>query len=282
MFRHSRLILALAVVSLLLSLPALAQSQKPEATTQERLSKSHQRLDPSLPKPSAADLEAAFPDVGDMDLRKHMSTPLFSYLLLDQLEWRHANSSDHLAWDVHGWVGYDYNRLWLRAEGERSGDATEQSDIQIFYGRAFARWWDVLAGVRHDFKPGQSQTFAAVGIQGLAPYWFEVEATLYLGEENQSAFELELEYEWLLTNRLVLEALLESQAYARRDLERDIAAGFNDIEFGLRLRYEILREIAPYLGVHWERALGNKASLARQQSKNVSETRLVAGIRLWY
>ena len=236
---------------------------------------------PEIPEPTAEDLRAAFPDLGGMDLRRHMDTPLLAYLLVDQLEWQDADEGDRGAWEILSWVGYDLNRLWLRSEGERVNGEFEAAEAHLLYGRAISRWWDLVAGIRQDFEPGPGRSFAAVGLQGLAPYWFETEITLYAGEGGQSGARLEFEYDLLLSNRLILQPVVELNAWSRSDARRGIGAGVSDLETGLRLRYEIRREFAPYLGLNYERALGNTADLVEAGGGDVGELTAVAGLRLW-
>jgi copper resistance protein B len=217
-----------------------------------------------------------------MDLRKHMDTPLLGYVLLDRLEWQNAQEGDRGVWDASGWIGYDLNRLWWRTEGERIGGNFEAAEAHLLYGRAIARWWDLVVGLRQDFDPGPSRSYAALGIQGLAPYWFETQLTFYAGEQGQTAARLEAEYELLLTNRLILQPLLELNAYGQRDLQRGIGAGFSNVEAGLRLRYEIRREFAPYIGLNWNRSLANTADLIRTAGGDVDDLSMVLGLRMWF
>src|SRR5690606_1585096 len=149
-------------------------------------------------------------------------------------------------------------------------------------GRAIARWWDVVAGVRHDFGEGPSQTFAAVGVMGLAPYMFELDATAYLGESGQTGFGLEAEYETLFTNRLIGQWLVEAKAWREDDPMRGIGSGLSTLEVGFRLRYEFHRQLAPYIGVTWERAYGGTADYRREQFRNIEDSRVVAGVRIWF
>ena len=235
-----------------------------------------------VPVPTEEERAVAFPDLGDMDLRRMMNTPVSFYALLDQLEWVDADNGSALAWEAMGWLGNDKQRLWLRTEGERADGETENAELQLLYGQPFARWWDWVVGVRHDFKPGPSQTWLAAGVQGLAPYWFETEATLFVGEGGQNSLRLEVEYELLITQQLVLQPLLEVNFYGKDDEQHGVGSGLAEAEAGLRLRYEIRREIAPYVGVSWERSYGETADLARQHGEAVEDTALVAGIRLWY
>ncbi|WP_085667462.1 MULTISPECIES: copper resistance protein B [unclassified Pseudomonas] len=205
-----------------------------------------------------------------------------TYFLADKLEWQDADDASTLAWDLSGWIGGDIDRLWLRSEGERSNGKTEDAEIQALWGHAISPWWDVVSGVRQDFKPGAPQTWAAFGLQGMALYNFEAEATAFLGENGQSAIRLEGDYDILLTNRLILQPTAELNVYGKNDPQRGIGSGLANTEAGLRLRYEIRREFAPYIGVTWNRTYGHTADYAREEGEDRSEARLVLGVRLWF
>lgn len=205
-----------------------------------------------------------------------------SYFLADKLEWQNADDGSALAWDLSGWIGGDTDRLWLRSEGERNNGKTEDAEIQALWGHAISPWWDVVSGVRQDFKPGAPRTWAAFGVQGMALYNFEAEATAFLGEGGQSAVRLEGDYDILLTNRLILQPTAELNIYGKNDPQRGIGSGLANTEAGLRLRYEIRREFAPYIGVTWNRTYGNTADYAREEDEDRSEARLVLGVRLWF
>jgi copper resistance protein B len=191
-------------------------------------------------------------------------------------------SGNTFEWEGQGWVGTDVQRIWVRSEGERSEDGTEAADLEVFYGRSIAPWWDLLAGIRHDFEPGDDQNFLAVGVQGLAPFKFEVEATAYVGEGGHAAARLEAEYELLFTNRLVLQPLVELNLHAQSDLDRGIGSGLSSAEASLRLRYEFTRKLAPYVGVVYERAFGNTADYRRNEGESLDDTRFVLGLRTWF
>jgi copper resistance protein B len=233
---------------------------------------------PALPAITEADRRAAFPDLGGHAVHDRA---VYSFLLFDQLEWQDADGGDALNWDARGWIGRDVDRLWFRTEGERVRSATEHSEAHVLWGRRFSPWWDVVAGARQDFQPGPSQTWAAVGVQGLAPYLFDVEATAYLGEGGQSAARFEAQYELLLTNRLILQPRIELNVYAKDDTRRGIGSGLSSAETGLRLRYEIRRELAPYIGVTWDRKFGKTADLAELAGESSDDMRFVAGLRIW-
>jgi copper resistance protein B len=234
---------------------------------------------PYLPPITDEDRAAAFPELNGQHTVH--DNAVHAFVLVDQLEWQGGGESG-LSWDSRGWIGRDIDRFWFRTEGEAADGDVGSAEVHALYGRAIARWWDIVAGVRHDFRPGPSRTWAAVGIQGLAPYWFEVEATAYVGESGRTAFRFETEYELLLTNRLVLQPLLEIDVYGKDDPERGIGAGLSSGEAGLRLRYEIRRELAPYVGVVWSRRFFGTADLAREAGEEVGDTRLVVGVRTWF
>jgi copper resistance protein B len=201
---------------------------------------------------------------------------------VDKLEYQGADDASVLSWDASGWIGGDVNRLWLRSEGERSNGKTEEAEVQALYGHAISPWWDLVAGVRQDFKPGSPQTWAAFGVQGMALYGFEAEAMAFLGERGQSALRLEGDYDILLTNRLILQPTAEVNLHGRNDHERGVGSGLANTEVGLRLRYEIVPEFAPYIGVTWNRNYGNTADFTREEGEDNDEARFVAGIRLWF
>lgn len=233
-----------------------------------------------IPVLTDADRAAAFPPLR----HDHMShgSAIHSLVLFNRLEAWDADPGTGQAWEGSAWIGGDIHRLWLRSEGERTGGRTASADLEVLYGRAVATWWDVVAGIKHDFRPARSQTHAAIGVQGLAPYMFEISATAYLSESGRWSASVEAEYEILLTNRLILQPLLELHLGGRDDPERQVGAGLEKAEFGLRLRYEIRREFAPYVGIVHERSFGDTADYHRQQGDSARDTRVVAGVRFWF
>lgn len=213
----------------------------------------------------------------------HIHGPsLNTFLLVDQLEWQDADPGGSVAWEVEGWVGGDRDRLWLRSEGERTRGVTEHAELQALWGHALGPWWDLVGGLRQDFKPGTPQTWAALGLQGMALYNFESQVTAYLGEGGQAALRLKGDYDLLLTQRLILQPSAEVNLYTRNDRQRGLGAGLADSEIGLRLRYEIRREFAPYIGVTWNRSYGRSADYARDEGELDNDPRLVLGLRLWF
>ncbi len=234
---------------------------------------------PLIPALTDADREAAFPAIQGHTVHDKKA---FGFLLFDQLEYQDADEGSTLAWEISGWWGGDINRVWLRSEGERTNGVTEEAELHLLGGHAVGPWWDVVAGVRQDFKPGSGQTWGALGIQGMPLYGLEVQATGYVGEGGQLAARLEAEYDILLTNRLILQPVAELNFYGKEDSARGIGSGLSESEVGLRLRYEIAREFAPYIGVNWSRAYGSTADLAREEGEGTRETRFVAGVRMWF
>jgi copper resistance protein B len=232
-----------------------------------------------IPPITDADRAAAFPELQHQ--HKHGASR-HSFWLLDQLEVSDTSDGTEIGWEGTGWVGSDLNRLWLRSEGELLDGSVETGQIEALYGRPVLRWWDVVAGVRQDFGRGPSRTWAAFGVQGLAPYFFEVEATAYVGESGRTALSVAAEYEMLLTNRLILTWETEANAFGKSDPEQVIGSGLSTVELGLRLRYEITRQFAPYIGFEREWSYGETADLRALTSHGRTDNRWVVGLRLWF
>ncbi|QNR96508.1 copper resistance protein B [Stenotrophomonas sp. 169] len=245
----------------------------------------HRQATPALPRvpiPAVTDADrvAAFPPIRH-DAMQHAPS-VHSLLRVDRLEHGEGRHGSSQAWEASGWIGGDINRLWLRSEGERNGGRTGTADVELLYGRSISPWWDVVAGMKQDVGTGPSRSWAALGIQGLAPYKFETAATLYLGSGGQVMAKAEVEYEVLLTNRLVLQPMLEATLAARDEPERGIGRGVNKAEAGLRLRYEFSRRFAPYIGITHERRFGDSADHADATGDHARDKRWVAGIRMWF
>lgn len=205
----------------------------------------------------------------------------FTMLKLDRLE-RSVGDGAATAWKADAWIGPDFNRLLIRSEGEYSDGGVERGDLELLWGHAVASFWNTTLGVRRDFGRGADRNWVAFGVQGLAPYWFDVETTAYLGAAGRSALRTEIGYEILLTQRWILRPRVEINAYGKSDRATRVGAGLADIEAGLRLRYEIRREFAPYIGVEFTHLFAGTADFARADGRGINDTRLVAGIRVWY
>ena len=237
-------------------------------------------LEPLEPIPvlTDADRAAAFPQ-----LKSHHAHAggLHWRLLMNNFEVWDADPRTGQAWSGSFWIGGDVNRLRIKSSGERHGGDTTSANVQAFYSRSVTPWWDLVAGVKQDFQP-DSRTWGAIGVQGLAPYLFEVSAMAYAGSGGQVQVKLEAEYEILFTNRLILQPSVEVTASLTDEPELGIGSGLGKLETGLRLRYEITRRFAPYIGLVHERAAGNTADIARNQGGHDRDTRVVAGIRFWF
>jgi copper resistance protein B len=203
-------------------------------------------------------------------------------MLFDQLEWQDVQGVSGLNIDGRAWVGRDRDRLWLRAEGDGDDGGMSEAQTHVLYGRKFSRWWDLVTGLRQDFTPGPARTWAAVGVQGLAPYWFDIEATAYVDATGRTHARFEVEYDLLLTNRLVLQSLVEADAFGQSDPERGVGEGLSWTDAGFRLRYEFRRELAPYVGVTWNTKWGQTADFAEAAGEDTGGARFVTGIRLWF
>lgn len=232
-----------------------------------------------IPPLTDEDRKAAFPDVKGHAVH---DKAVNYFVLFDQFEWKAGKGGSGITLDSKGWIGRDRDRLWVRAEGEGEDGRAADAQLHLLYGRQFSRWWDVVGGLHQDFRPGPGRTWAAIGVQGLAPYWFEVEATAYVGASGRTYARFEVEYELLLTNRLVLQPLVEVEVQGKSDPERGLGAGLSTTDAGLRLRYEIKREFAPYIGVTWHRKYGKTADFAKAEGEDINGVRVVTGLRFWF
>ncbi|MCX7284786.1 MAG: copper resistance protein B [Novosphingobium sp.] len=204
-------------------------------------------------------------------------------LIADRLEYRPRNGQDGYAWQVMGWVGGDIDRLSFETEGEAAfGEPLETAEVRAGWRHAIDPWWNFELGVRQDFGAGPDHTYGVIGFEGLAPYWFEVGAHAFVSNKGDVHFRLEAEHDMRLTQRLILQPSVEIDASAQDVPELGIGAGLEKIELGTRLRYEFAREFAPYVGVHWERKLGETARLTRAGGESASQVSAVVGLRMWF
>ena len=275
---RATVIVLLTATLLASSAPAFAQHQHPEAPTPAKPPSSEQPKEP-IPLVTEGDRAAAFP--ADMHGHAVHDTNFHYQVLFDRLEWR-GDDSGGFTFENTSWFGGDINRLWIRADLESDDTELESASVDALWGRSFSRWWDFVLGMRQDFRPGDPQPWAAVGIQGLAPQWFEIEATAYVGAEGRTRAEFEIEYDLLLTQRMKLQPLVEFDVYGKDDPQRGIAAGLSSLEAGFRVRYEVRREFAPYVGITWDRKLFGTGDLARDRGDDVSQARLAFGVRTWF
>ncbi|RDS83890.1 copper resistance protein B [Dyella monticola] len=203
-------------------------------------------------------------------------------LLVDQLEYFLGRDANGAAWDAEGWYGTDTDKAWFRTEGELNAGRLENADMEALWAHAITAHWDTQLGVRHDVGVGSDRTWAAFGIQGLAPYWFQVEATGYVSNAGRTAARLRIEYELRFTQRLILQPEFETNLYSKHGAQGRIVDDMSDMQLGLRLRYEFNRQFAPYVGLVWVRRFGATASNLPGDREPVFDQQIVAGLRFWF
>lgn len=240
---------------------------------------------PAPPADHAADaLFGAGQMAGPRKMLRHENGGMPAYSVTFNLaEFRVQKGKDAYRWDGEGWFGGDIDRFVVKSEGEgefRGG--IESAEVQALYSRAINPWFNLQAGVRQDFRPGPARTYATIGIEGIAPYWFEVEGALFLSDKGDLLGRLEGYYDQRITQKLILQPRVELNFAAQDVPANGIGSGLSDAELGLRLRYEIKREFAPYIGLSWERKVGDSARFARARGDRVQATSLVIGIRTWF
>lgn len=207
-----------------------------------------------------------------------------SKLMLDRLERVDTRNGPLTYLEGQAWVGTDINKLWIKGEGARANGKNEDANLEAYYSRAVAAYWDAQVGVRHDFSTdgGPTRNWLALGFQGLAPYKFETDATVYIGSQGRTAARLRGEYDIYLTQRLVFWPEAELNLYGKDDPQRGLGSGLASSSVTVRFRYEVRREFAPYIGVQWVRKYGGTADYARQGGAAVSDTQYMAGVRVWW
>lgn len=206
----------------------------------------------------------------------------FGSVLVDKLERVDAKDGNSTGYDVRAWFGRDYDRLVIKAEGNVAKGKLQDARTELLWGHAIASYWDTQLGLRYDSGNGPNRTWLAFGIQGLAPYWFDVAATAYVGESGRTALRLKAEYDVLLTQKLILQPSTEWSFYGTADPEKSLGSGLTDASAGVRLRYEFSRQFAPYVGIQWSHKFGSTASMARTAGELARNTRWVAGVRFWF
>jgi copper resistance protein B len=208
--------------------------------------------------------------------------PLLTKVMVNQLEFQDADGSSPLIWDAEAWVGKDLHKLWLKSDGEYTNGAVKETELQALYSRAIAPFWDAQLGWRRDIRPRPSRDWLTIGVKGLAPYYFDVDAAVFIGDNGRAAARLQVEYDIMFSQRLILVPEIEVNIYTKNDPETSTGSGLANIETGLRLRYEIRREFAPYIGLNWNRLYGQSADYAREDGEGVDNVRLLVGIRTWF
>lgn len=204
-------------------------------------------------------------------------------VMIDRLEYSAGKGRDGYAWEAEGWYGGDIDRFVLATEGEGSfGDKPEQAEVRALWRHALDPWFNLELGVRHDIRPQPQRSYAVIGIEGLAPYWFELEGQFFLSDKGDAHVRAEASYDQRITQSLIVQPRIEIDAAFQDVPELGIGSGVDKIELGARVRYEFAQEFAPYVGVNWERRLGQSASFARAAGEDVSGLNLVLGIRAWF
>ena len=212
-----------------------------------------------------------------------MDQGIFAHAIFNQLEGRWNGSNSEFRWDGQGWAGTDIDKLWIKSEGTLQGNGTlDDGQQQFLYSRAITTYFDLQGGLRSDLDSRPTRNWGAFGVQGLAPYFFDLELTGYVSSEGHLAAKLEASYDLLLTQRLILQPQVELNVYSKEDPARLVGAGFSDIDTGLRLRYEFNRKFAPYIGVVYEGKFGQTASLAKHARESTGDFRFAFGVRVWF
>jgi copper resistance protein B len=230
---------------------------------------------PSAPEPVPA-RDAKWPPAVRDDM-------VFKHVLFDQFEGRLIGSDNELRWDAEGWIGTDMNRLWLKSEGFAGSGTVSDGDDELLYDRPIphTRYFDAQAGVRADVDSNPSRVWAAVGVEGLAPYFFNFEPTFYMSDGGHMAGRINGSWDLFLTQRWVVQPQAELNFYSKDDPARQTGSGFSDIDAGIRLRYEVNRKINPYIGWAHDGKFGNSALYSHQSGEATRNSSFVFGLRVW-
>jgi len=221
-------------------------------------------------------------DFGELPKPRLADEHNFSSLLVDRLEAVSTSDNKSAIYDLQFWYGRDYDRLVIKAEGDYDNQSLEESSTELLWSHALGAYWNSQLGIRYDRFEDSDRSWLGFGVQGLAPYWFELDITGYVGEKGRTSISIDAEYEILITQKLILQPRAEMELNGKDDEATGVGAGFSNMTAGLRLRYEIRREIAPYVGIEWARKFGATADFASAKNSDISETQAVAGMRFWF
>jgi copper resistance protein B len=217
------------------------------------------------------------------DLRREHGGMTFRQILFNIAEYQPHAGKDGYRWDGEAWIGGDIDRLTIKTEGSgRIGGRVEHAEAQALYSRAVDPYWNLQAGIRQDFGSGPARSYATLAVEGLAPYWFDVEAASFLSDRGDVTGRVEAYYDQRLTQFVMIQPRIEANLSAQKVAVDGLGAGLTDLDLGLRLRYDRSREFAPYIGVAWERRLGDTAHLVRARGDDVGGASIVAGVRAWF
>lgn len=233
----------------------------------------------------AAPAAEAMPDMSDHSMSVLMGmddAAAVGKVMLDQMELEGGAAGTAAAWEAQAWYGGDYDKAWFETEGSPDASNRDASRNELSWDHTLTRWWSVHTGMRYDLGRGPARGWAAVGLEGLAPYWFDVQATFYLGEAGRTAARFQVEHDLLITQQLVVQPEIEASVYGKNDPARQISSGLSDLQLALRLRYEIRREFAPYLGFAWRRNLGVPAPILHGGGSGTGAVQWVAGFQAWF
>lgn len=277
-----------AAAMLLGAAPAMAQTAMPAEPPQSPMPS---RADPApkavppVPADHAADTvyDPVAMAKARATLRQEHGGARYGMVLFDLAEIQPGPGGASYRWDAEAWFGGDFDRLVIKSEGEgETRGALEAAEAQVLWGHAIAPYVDLQTGIRYDLRPRPDRVYLTAGIEGLAPYWFEVEALAFVSSKGDVSLRFKAEHDLRLTQRLLLQPRVETNVAFQRTPELGLGAGINDVELGLRLRYEVTHEFAPYVGVTHDARLGRTADMARAAGEDVRRTRLVLGVRTWF
>lgn len=247
--------------------------------TPEHAAMGHCTMDSGIPvSDGSAETHIPMPYHDAMDMNDE---PVLHKVMIDRFEIRDTQHGQPVILEADAWFGKSLDKLWLKTDLEAVDGELEEAQVQVLYNHAISSFWDVQAGVRRDFKPAQ-RTWAALGVQGTAPYFIETDASLFLGKSGQAALNLSAEKEVMLTQKTVLIPELAIRMYAKDDHAMGVGAGLADLNLGLRLSHEVKREFAPYLGVNWSKKFGTTADMAKHHGEKTQDTQFLMGIQAWF
>ena len=206
----------------------------------------------------------------------------FSSVLVENFETTRNDGHTSVPFDLEAWFGKSYERAVFKAEGNLQSGDLDEARSELLWAHALSPYWDSQLGIRYDSGKGPNRSWLAAGIEGLTPYWFELDVTGYIGESNRTALRIDASYDVLISQRLILQPRLEANFYGKNDLERGLGSGLSDVSAALRLRYEFRRELAPYIGIEWINQYGRTEQLTRAVLGDPSDKRIVAGMRFWF
>ncbi|MHC8441791.1 MAG: copper resistance protein B [Candidatus Eutrophobiaceae bacterium] len=181
--------------------------------------------------------------------------------------------------DFKGWIGTDENKLWLKSESEHENGVTGQAEFWVTYSWNTSTFWDTQISVRHDTRPS-SLTYSGIGFAGLAPYFFETEAHLFVSEDGDLSARVKQENEFLITQKLITKPYVEANLFAQDVPELEVGAGLSSAEFGVQMRYEFTRSFTPYIDVKYERKFGKTSSVAKNNGEDNDALIFTVGMKI--